>query len=120
MPAHPLIGIWLPLKAELEGDPAPQLALQSMKVELTADTYCVWFGGEVADRGNYWLEENPPYPSLVLRGTEGPNLGRTISAIYQLVGDRLRICYGLDGVRPEQFDTAGQKRRYVVTYRRQS
>jgi len=41
-----------------------------------------------------------------------------ISAIYQLMGDRLRICYALDGTAPLDFKTAPNSRRYLVTYRR--
>ncbi len=116
----PLVGIWLPIKAELEGDPAPEMALAQMQVELTAHTYCVRFGGEMADRGEYRLEKDGPFRTMIMRGMEGQNAGRTIPAIYQINGDRLRMCYGLDGVLPTEFDTVGKKRRYSVTFKRQA
>jgi uncharacterized protein (TIGR03067 family) len=114
-----LEGIWHPFKAELDGEAAPDLALQSMHIELAADGgYYVRFGDEISDRGHYAIEPGDAHAALILRGVEGPNAGRTIRAIYQLAGDRLRICYGLDGVRPSHFETAGAKQRYSVTYRR--
>jgi hypothetical protein len=53
-----------------------------------------------------------------LAATKGENSGRTMPAIAQLRGDRLRICFGLDGVRPTEFLTALGAARYLVTYRR--
>jgi hypothetical protein len=74
----------------------------------------VSFAGEVADRGTYILEDG----RLTLTGIAGPNQGRTIPCILQLVGDRLRVCYGLDGVLPTSFTTTPGVEHYLATYRR--
>ncbi len=113
-----IAGTWEPIRAELDAEPVPELVVRQTHVELTADTYVVYFGGQLADRGTYLLAHGEPHASLTLHGLEGPNVDRTIPAIYQLAGDRLRICYGLDGTPPTAFATTENSRRYLVTYRR--
>jgi uncharacterized protein (TIGR03067 family) len=110
-----LPGKWRPIRAELDGQPAPELALERMEFHLTATDYAVHFGGEIYDRGTFVHTET----TLHLTARHGPNVGRVITAIYQLAGDRLRICYGLDGTAPSEFKTGPDSRRYLVTYRRQ-
>ena len=111
-----LPGKWLPVRAELDGQPAPALALERMEFHLTATDYAVHFGGEPYDCGTFTHTET----TLHLTAQKGPNAGRVITAIYQLAGDRLRICYGLDGTSPSVFKTSPASARYLVTYRRHS
>jgi uncharacterized protein (TIGR03067 family) len=101
-------------RAELAGEDAPDMLALRVELELTADTYVVRFAGQVADRGTYQLED----AVLTLTGTQGPNRGRTIPCILQLAGDRLRVCYGLDGTLPTGFATKAGTQHYLATYRR--
>jgi uncharacterized protein (TIGR03067 family) len=116
--AHPIEGLWQPLKAVLSGEIAPEMVLARMTLTLRAGRYAVHFGGEISDQGAYALAPGDPHTTLTLTGESGANSGKTIPAIFQLVGDRLRICYGLDGSRPTAFATASTSRCYLVTYRR--
>lgn len=109
-----LPGKWLPVRAELDGQPAPDLALQQMEFHLTETAYSVRFANEIYDAGTFTRTDT----ALVLSATRGPHDGRVINAIYQLAGDRLRICYALDGTVPSEFKTAPDSARYLVTYRR--
>ena len=109
-----LSGTWEMVRAELAGADAPDML--ALRVELTADTYVVRFASKVADRGAYAIAANV----LTLTGAEGPNKGRTIPCIYQLTGDRLRVCYGLDGTAPTVFATAPGTEHYLATYRRKA
>ncbi|MDF3056828.1 MAG: hypothetical protein K0R17_1043 [Rariglobus sp.] len=110
-----LHGTWHPIRAELDGEAAPALALERMELILQSDAYSVSFAGMVHDRGTFIQTAS----ALVLTAHHGPNTGRVIPAIYQLAGDRLRICYGMDGTAPTAFQTSTGSRRYLVTYRRQ-
>ncbi len=112
-----LEGRWQPLRAELAGLSAPAEVLEKTEVELSGGRYTVRFGGEVSDHGTYAHDSAVP-GTLTLAGLKGPNAGRTIPCIYQLVGDRLRVCYGLDGTAPATFAAAAGTRCYLVTYRR--
>jgi uncharacterized protein (TIGR03067 family) len=109
-----LAGRWEMIKAELAGENAPDMLALRVVLELTSVTYTVSFAGQVADRGTYVLDGQ----SLTLTGTEGPNQGRTIPCILQQVGDRLRVCYGLDGTVPTEFATKPGVQHYLATYRR--
>jgi uncharacterized protein (TIGR03067 family) len=115
-----LEGIWLPLHAELAGEKAPEMVLARTELELRAGRYAVRFGGEIADEGNYTQAIGEIHATVVLTGKRGTNQGRIIPCIYQLRGDRLRICYGLNGVTPPQFTSAPDAPHYLVTYRRKT
>lgn len=115
-----LEGLWQPLRAELSGEAAPPMVLERMTLTLRSGRYTVHFGGEISDRGSFTHAASEPHATLTLRGEHGANAGRTIPAIFQLVGDRLRICYGLDGQLPASFATNASSRLYLVTYRRTS
>lgn len=111
-----LAGRWEMIKAELAGENAPDMLALRVELELTALTYVVRFAGQVADRGTYVLDGQ----ALTLTGTEGPNQGRVIPCILQQVGDRLRVCYGLDGTAPTEFRTKSGVQHYLATYRRKA
>ncbi len=110
-----LHGQWRPVRAELDGEEAPAIALDRMELLFQADTYTMRFAGEVHDHGTFIHT----VASITLTAQHGANSGRVIPAIYQLVGDRLRICYGIDGQVPTEFKTSPGSQRYLVTYRRQ-
>ena len=118
MSSHPIEGTWLPTKAELSGESAPEMFLARTELTIRGGNYTVHFGGEISDAGSYAMGPGSPHATLTLSGLRGTNAGHTIPAIYQLVGDRLRICYGLDGALPTQFATETGIRFYLVFYRR--
>ncbi|MBL9200191.1 MAG: TIGR03067 domain-containing protein [Opitutaceae bacterium] len=112
-----LTGIWEMIRAESGGEHSLELLALRVELELTSARYTVRFGGQVADRGTLAVASAS---SLTITGTEGPNLGRTIPCIYQVAGDRLRICYGMDGTAPEKFASPAGSTNYLATYRRRS
>ena len=111
-----LHGTWEMIRAELGGENSPELLALGVELELTAGTYVVRFAGTIADHGTYTLAA----PALTLTGTAGPNEGRTIPCLFQLAGDRLRVCYGLDGTAPTALATAPGTPHYLATYRRKA
>ena len=114
--APALIGRWQMIRAELAGEPAPELVTSKLVLELEAGTYAVVYAGETSDSGEW--EPGPAEGTMILNGRNGPNAGRRIPCLYQQVGDRLRVCYGLDGVAPVDFTTTGRAGRYSASYRR--
>jgi uncharacterized protein (TIGR03067 family) len=113
-----LDGVWEMVWAEFDGMAAPELVVQNTTITLAGDKYHVQFGGETTDSGTCEFGEYPETGTMRLRGITGPNSGRTIPAIFQFTGNRLRVCYGLDGVTPTEFCTQGTKARYLAAYRR--
>lgn len=108
------------LRAELDSEVAPELVARRTEIELRAGNYIVSFDGEAIDSGTYEIPECAGPRTLLLRGRSGPNAGRSIPCIYQLVGDRMRVCYGLNGVPPDEFKTATGQQRYLAIYKRKS
>ena len=118
MTDSPLAGTWQMVRAERSGDPAPELVTRHITLELTAETYLVRHAGQVTDQGTFATGAVVGRRTMVWHGTAGHNAGRTIPCLYQLRGDRLRICYGLNGVAPTEFATTIGDQRYLATYRR--
>jgi uncharacterized protein (TIGR03067 family) len=118
MPSPLLHGRWQMIRAELSGEIAPELVAQRTILEITGPRYAVRFDGKVVDSGSCDIPDSAAAREFVLRGERGPNAGRIVRCIYQLVGDRLRVCYGLDAVTPTGFTTATGEARYLATYRR--
>ena len=110
-----LYGKWEMIRAHVDGEESPHLLALGVQIELKDDTYIVHFGDTVADKGTLSLGLTG---SLTLSSTEGPNRGRTIPCIYQLAGDRLRVCYGIGGAAPTEFSTTAGSGRYLAIYRR--
>lgn len=118
-PASAIQGTWQILRAELGGQPMPAEAAEQVEMEFDADTYTVRFGDEETDHGTYLLAPGPERATVHLTGTRGVNTGRTIPGILQVAGDRLRICYALEGGRPpERFAAPPGRLVYLATYRR--
>jgi uncharacterized protein (TIGR03067 family) len=111
-------GSWIPVTAELAGQPMPEAARKSISLKLDNGRYEV-FVGEHPDRGTYTIDSGTKPKSMTITGTEGPNHGKTFPAIYELKGDTLRICYDLSGAkRPTEFKSVAGKKLYLVTYNR--
>jgi uncharacterized protein (TIGR03067 family) len=67
----------------------------------------------------YTLDSTSKPKGMSITGTEGPNIGKTYPAIYELKGDMLRICYDLSGAkRPTEFKSTAGTRLYLVAYNR--
>lgn len=118
--ASGLEGIWQMIRAEHAGEEAPEVVVKHTTLEFVQVRYQVRFNGEIIDQGRVETKQSPTQKTLLLFGTSGPNAGRTINCIYQQVGHRLRVCYGLDGVRPSDFTTKPGQNRYLAIYRRTS
>lgn len=111
-----LEGLWLPATAELGGKEFPEAVRKTIKLEVKGDQYTVTVGNST-DRGSCKLDPAAKPKQLDITGTEGPNKGKTIPAIYERNGDRLRVCYDLGGKnRPEEFKTAAGTQLFLVAY----
>ena len=113
-----LHGTWAMIRAEYAGEEAPETVASHTTVEFSDAGYRVRFSGQIVDEGTLKVNPADPAKKLVLVGTSGTNKGCTLPCIYQLVGDRLRVCYGIDGIPPLDFTTRSGQNRYLATYRR--
>lgn len=111
-------GTWLPVKAELAGKPMPDEFLKKIvSLKLDAGKYEVT--AESLDKGTYTMNAAAKPRTIDITGTEGPNVGKKIPAIYELNGDTLRICYNLGGdTHPTEFKSPPGTKIFLVTYQR--
>lgn len=113
-------GTWLPSAAELGGKIFPDEVRKTIRLVVKDDRYTVTVGAEV-DQGTLKLNPSAQPKALDITGTEGPNKGRTILAIYERDGDTLQVCYDLSGrSRPTEFKTRAGTQLFLVTYKRES
>ncbi len=111
-------GSWQPAQAELAGKPMPDAVLKTISLQLENGKYEVLVGGQ-PDRGTYMLDSATKPKSMTITGTDGPNIGKTFPAIYELKGDTLRVCYDLSGAKhPTEFKSVAGTMLYLVTYNR--
>lgn len=111
-------GTWIPVTGELAGQPFPQQVLSTIRLILTDDQYTAEVAGK-KDVGNLVLRLDEQPRGMDILGTEGPNKGKTILAIYELSGDSLKICYDLAGKnRPSEFRTKTGTQQFLVLYKR--
>ncbi len=111
-------GTWKPVAAELAGEQWTKQVLDSMKLILKDDKYTVQVG-EQSDEGEVKRDPSKSPKTMDIKGTKGPNKGRTFLVIYELKGDELRVCYDLSGKsRPTEFATKPATQLFLVTYRR--
>jgi uncharacterized protein (TIGR03067 family) len=114
-----LQGTWLPSSAELGGQPFPEEVRKTIKLVVKDDRYTVTVGKEV-DQGTVKLSPSAKPKAMDITGTEGPNKGKTILAIYERNGNTLRVCYDLSGKkRPTEFKTEAGTQLFLVEYKRQ-
>ncbi len=110
-------GTWLPAEIELAGKKLPDEIRKTMKLVVAGDKYTVTVGNK-SDKGTLDLDASKSPKTIDIIGTDGPNKGKTILAIYEKSGDALRICYDLSGNdRPTEFKTKAGSQLFLVTYR---
>jgi uncharacterized protein (TIGR03067 family) len=114
-----LDGTWLPSAAELAGKKFPDEVRKTIKLEVKGDQYIVTVG-TTPDRGTCKRNPSANPKALDITGTEGPNKGKTILAIYERNGDTLRVCYDLSGQsRPSEFKSTEGSQLFLVEYKLQ-
>ncbi|HTK74118.1 MAG TPA: TIGR03067 domain-containing protein [Gemmataceae bacterium] len=114
-----LEGTWLPTTVQQNGRNWPDEQVKGLKLVIADGKYTVTVSGN-DDKGTLKVDPNAKPATMDIVGTDGPNKGRTIPAIYDLSADTLKICYGL-GVetRPTQFESKPGTRLLLITYKRE-
>ena len=112
-------GTWLPSTAELGGKMLSDEIRKTIKLVVKDDKYTVTVG-KLVDQGTVKLNASAKPKEIDITGTDGPNKGKTILAIYERDGDTLRVCYDLGGKnRPKEFTTKEGTQLFLVTYKRE-
>ena len=93
-----LKGTWKIEKAVLRGEDTTD-AFKAAVLTMEDGKYTVDFAGG-QDKGTVAVDVAKKPKQMTIAGTDGPNKGKTIPAVYELSGDMLKICYQLEGKDP--------------------
>jgi uncharacterized protein (TIGR03067 family) len=115
-----LKGTWQVEKAELAGAPFPEPVTKTMSLILKDGEYTLKTpGGD--DQGTVTYDAKKKPMEMDIKGTVGPNKGKTFLAIWQLDGDTLKVCYDLAGQkRPKEFKTDADNKYFLAVYKRKA
>ncbi|HTN76917.1 MAG TPA: TIGR03067 domain-containing protein [Pirellulaceae bacterium] len=117
-------GVWKPIAAVLGGVRLPDEAVQAITLKITGDNYEVTIAGageQETDKGTCTLDTTTVPKRMTIKGTDGPNRGKTFLAIYEMKDAvSMRVCYDLSGKEfPTEFKAPKGTQRYLAGYRRQ-
>jgi uncharacterized protein (TIGR03067 family) len=108
-----LEGTWYPLSEEIAGKPLPLSAFGAQRLTLHDSTYTLQ--AESPDKGIVRYQKS----KMDIYGTEGPNAGKHITAIYKYENGQLTICYNLKGDSyPESFQTEGKPLYFMAVFKK--
>jgi len=114
-------GSWKPISAIHDGTFLPRPELDKITLEITGDKYLVTVVGETkTDQGTFTIDTSYTPHRMTIKGTEGPNAGHTIKAIFEMKNPgAFRVCYDLTGKEfPDSLRAPKGSMRYTVGYRR--
>ena len=113
-----LDGTWQMVTAELAGGAFEDEDVKDMSLIIKGNTYESHVGKD-CDKGVLRIFHYDRPMGLDVIGTEGPNAGRTIFAIFEVSKESLTICYQLEGnARPLHFETKPGTMLFLVRYKR--
>ncbi len=115
-----LDGIWLPIAADVSGQALVVQELRVARLVLDRGGYEIIDRAEhVVDRGDYRIDGSAVPRAIDIVGVSGPNAGRTMHAIFELDGDRLKVCYDLESAeRPHDMEPHVDQLLLSITYAR--
>jgi uncharacterized protein (TIGR03067 family) len=115
-----LDGAWVPVDADISGRELSVTTLRVARLVIAAGRY------RILARDNQTMDGGEVRPSATqapgevdLVGTEGPSTGRIIPALFELTGERLRLCYDLERAsRPASMTPEPEQLLLRITYER--
>ncbi|HEY3786564.1 MAG TPA: TIGR03067 domain-containing protein [Steroidobacteraceae bacterium] len=118
--ARGLEGAWVPVAANVSGQ---DLLVRELRVKYLVldgrDYSIVDQTNQIVDRGEYLVDATRSPRAIDIVGRDGPNAGRSMLAIYELSGNRLTVCYDLDGTaRPINMQAQEDQLLLSITYER--
>ena len=111
-----LNGVWVPVSAVMGGKSYTTEECKSIHAVFHNGKYSVKVGDQT-DKGTYTVDGSKDPKQLTVVGTEGPNKGKTIPAIFELDKNTLKVCYDMSGkAPPEKFESKTDSKIFLVTY----
>jgi uncharacterized protein (TIGR03067 family) len=117
-PLTELDGTWVPIAADVSGQALVVRELRVARFVLDRGGYAIIDRAEhVVDSGDYRVDRDSVPQAMDIVGLAGPHAGRTMHAIFELDGDRLKVCYDLESaVRPNAMHAHEDQLLLSITY----
>ncbi len=115
-----MAGNWVPVLMRLNGKKQPDEVTRAIKLTINGNKYNTVVGKE-RDEGTLKLDATKEPREMDIITSVGENKGKPIPCIYELKGNELRVCYGLNGTaRPADFKSGEDEKGVVmlITYKR--
>jgi uncharacterized protein (TIGR03067 family) len=115
-----MAGDWVPVLMHLNGKKQPDKVAKAIRLTVSGDKYNTVVGEE-KDEGTLKLDATKTPREMDITPSVGENKGKILPCIYELKGNELKVCYGLDGTgRPANFDAGkdGDGVIMLITYKR--
>jgi uncharacterized protein (TIGR03067 family) len=116
-----LQGTWVGVEGELAGEKLPAGDIETLKLIIEGDKITANAGGEKKE-ATFKLDPTQKPKAIDLMPQDGAEKGKTITAIYSLEGDTLKLCLedAGDQPRPTEFATKTGGRLALYVLRRQA
>lgn len=112
-----LNGEWTVASMEMMGKAMPEAAIKNTRLINKDGEYLV--KAESDDQGTVTVDASKTPKQMTIKGTDGPNKGKTLLAIYELNGDELKVCYDLSGKEfPKEFKSEPGKLLMYAVYKK--
>src|SRR5262249_31432880 len=99
-----MAGEWSLVSAERDGQAAPEDFIKGIKRVVKGDDYTITKGDETVGKGKFKLDASKKPRHIDFKPSEGAAAGQTLEGIYELDGDKLKVCYSQGGgKRPTEF-----------------
>jgi uncharacterized protein (TIGR03067 family) len=96
-------GTWLYLEVVTDGKPVPEESFKGSRLVLAGEEFTLK-ESDATYRGTYTVDPTVKPKTLDVTFSDGPEAGKTIKGIYDLTGDRCKVCIALgDQPRPTEF-----------------
>ena len=114
-----LEGTWTLVAMEVDGKPVPEAKLVSASLTISSNKYSLTSRNKLHEV-EIKLDASKSPKEIDMTFLDGPNKDRVGKGIYELDGDKLKICRSLDpqDERPKDFKTEGRVNYFVMVWER--
>jgi uncharacterized protein (TIGR03067 family) len=112
-------GNWTLASGVMSGEKMAEDVQKSIHLTLGNGKYTVKVGDQT-DEGTYKVDQTKTPHTMTITGTEGPNKGKTMLAIFELDKGTLKVCYDMSGKAfPDKFESKANTPTFLAVYDRQ-
>ncbi len=112
-------GTWVIESQELDGKAAKTEEIKARTYFCGADVFVVRKGNELLQLGVQKVDPSKSPKTINVTVTKGLYQGETMLGIYEIEGDRLKVCFDIEGQnRPREFKTSAKEGRFLAVYKR--